>query len=79
MAIGKFPEVVCKAADTLEVHLLCYYLRDLASEFHRWYNSTRLLTDDTDIRDARLCLAKAVQITLRRGLTLIGVSAPESM
>lgn len=77
--IGCFPEVVEKAADSLETHLLCYYLQDLASEFHRWYNGTRLLVDDPNIRDARLCLAKATQITLQKGLSLIGVGAPESM
>tara|TARA_B100000963_G_C22012222_1_gene403384 strand:+ start:23 stop:463 length:441 start_codon:yes stop_codon:yes gene_type:complete len=77
--IGLFPEIVEKAADNLEAHLLCYYLQDLATEFHRWYNDTKLLVDDLDLRDARLCLAKATQITLQKGLKLIGVGAPESM
>ena len=78
-AIGRFPEIVGKAADSLEAHLIGYYLQDLAADFHRWYNGTRLLVDDTDIRDARLALAKAVQIVVRNGLDLIGVSAPRSM
>ena len=78
-AIGRFPEIVSKAADSLEAHLIGYYLQDLAADFHRWYNGTRLLVDDTDIRDARLALAKAVQIVVRNGLDLIGVSAPRSM
>ena len=78
-AIGRFPEIVGKAADSLEAHLIGYYLQDLAADFHRWYNGTRLLVDDTDIRDARLALAKAVQIVIRNGLDLIGVSAPRSM
>jgi arginyl-tRNA synthetase len=78
-AIGRFPEVVGKAADSLEAHLICYYLQDLAADFHRWYNGTRLLVDDIDVRDARLALAKAVQTVIRNGLDLLGVSAPRSM
>jgi arginyl-tRNA synthetase len=78
-AIGRFPEVVCKAADSLEAHLICYYLQDIAADFHRWYNGTRLLVDDVDVRDARLALAKAVQTVIRNGLDMLGVSAPRSM
>ncbi len=78
-AIGRFPETVRKAADSLEAHTICYYLQDLASDFHRWYNRTRLLVDDRDLRDARLALAKAVQIVIRNGLDLLGVSYPRSM
>ncbi|MEK9669860.1 MAG: arginine--tRNA ligase [Gammaproteobacteria bacterium] len=78
-AIGRFPEVVCKAADSLEAHLICYYLQDIAADFHRWYNGTRLLVDDMDVRDARLALAKAVQTVIRNGLDILGVSAPRSM
>ena len=77
--IGKFPEVVAKAADTLEAHLLCYYLQELAADFHRWYNGTRLLVDDLNTRDARLAVARCVQIVLANGLKLLGVSAPEIM
>ena len=78
-AIGRFPEVVSKAADSLEAHVICYYLQDLAADFHRWYNGTRLLVDDMDVRDARLALAKAVQTVIRNGLDLLGVSSPRSM
>lgn len=78
-AIGRFPEVVCKAADSLEAHLICYYLQDIAADFHRWYNGTRLLVDDADVRDARLALAKAVQTVIRNGLDMLGVNAPRSM
>ena len=77
--IGKFPEVVAKAADTLEAHLLCYYLQELAADFHHWYNGTRLLVDDLNTRDARLAVARCVQIVLKNGLNLLGVSAPEIM
>ena len=78
-SIGRFPEIVGKAADSLEAHLICYYLQDLAADFHRWYNGTRLLVDELEVRDARLALAKAVQTVIRNGLDLLGVSAPRSM
>ncbi len=78
-AVGRFPEVVAKASDSLEAHLICYYLQELAADFHRWYNGTRLLVDDLQVRDARLALATAVQIVIRNGLDLLGVSAPRSM
>ncbi len=78
-AVGRIPEVVAKASDSLEAHLICYYLQELAADFHRWYNGTRLLVDDLQVRDARLALATAVQIVIRNGLDLLGVSAPRSM
>ena len=78
-AVGRFPEIVAKASDSLEAHLICYYLQELAADFHRWYNGTRLLVDDLQVRDARLALATAVQIVIRNGLDLLGVSAPRSM
>ena len=77
--IGLFPEVIKKAADGLEPHLVCYYLQDLAANFHKWYNGNRLLVETLEVRDARLALAKAVQIVIRNGLALLGVSAPRSM
>ena len=79
IAVGRFPEIVAKASDSLEAHLICYYLQELAADFHRWYNGTRLLVDDLQVRDARLALATAVQIVIRNGLDLLGVSAPRSM
>ncbi|MDB9862895.1 arginine--tRNA ligase [Litorivicinus sp.] len=78
-AIGRFPEIISKAAESLEVHLICYYLQDLASDFHRWYNGTRFLVEDLALRDARLALALAVRQTLKNGLSILGVSAPETM
>jgi arginyl-tRNA synthetase len=78
-AVGRFPEVVAKASDSLEAHLICYYLQELAADFHRWYNGTRLLVDELQVRDARLALATAVQIVIRNGLDLLGVCAPRSM
>jgi len=74
-----YPETVEDAARELAPHLVAFYLRDLAAEFHGYYNSTRVLVDDAPLRLARLALATAVRQVLRNGLGLLGVSAPESM
>ncbi|ADK86214.1 arginyl-tRNA synthetase [Desulfarculus baarsii DSM 2075] len=77
--IGQFPEMVRGAAETLEPHRVAYYLRELASAFHSYYNETHILVDDAALSAARLCLARAVGQVLRNGLALLGVSAPEAM
>lgn len=79
VSLSHYPECVEQAAQTMEPHLLAYYLRDLAGEFHVYYNSQQFLVDDTELRDARLCLALAVRQVLQNGLELLGVSAPENM
>jgi len=58
---------------------LTYYLRDLAVDFHTFYDARRILVDDDELRNARLSLIAAVQQVLRNGLTIIGVSAPKVM
>ena len=75
----EFPEVVENAARELAPHLVAFYLKDLAGEFHSYYNATRLLVDEEDVKRARLALACAVRQVLANGLDLIGVSAPEKM
>jgi arginyl-tRNA synthetase len=67
------------AAPDLAPHLVAFYLKDLAGEFHSYYNATRFLVDEEDVKRARLALACAVRQVLRNGLALIGVSAPEKM
>ena len=58
---------------------IAFYLKDLAGEFHSYYNAERFLVEDEKLRDARLALCLAVRQALRNGLGIIGVSAPESM
>lgn len=58
---------------------MAQYLRELAAAFHGFYDNCPFLTDDADLRDARLALAQATRQVLVNGLTLLGVSAPESM
>jgi arginyl-tRNA synthetase len=77
--LGRFPEIVAQAATARAPHALVHYLRELANAFHTWYNAATILTDEAPLRQARLALALAVQQVVRNGLTLLGVSAPESM
>ncbi|MEW5973413.1 MAG: arginine--tRNA ligase [Pseudomonadota bacterium] len=77
--LGQFPELVLRAALACEPHQLVHYLRELASQFHAYYNGHQFLVDDAELRDARLNLILAVRQVLANGLRLLGVSAPESM
>ena len=56
-----------------------HYLRELAQEFHTYYNAHRFIVDDEALRDARLLLINATRQVIRNGLALLGVSAPETM
>jgi arginyl-tRNA synthetase len=74
-----YPEVVENAARDLAPHLIAFYLKELAGEFHSYYNATRVLVDAEPVKLARLALVTAVRQVLRNGLDLLGVSAPEKM
>ncbi|WP_028388244.1 arginine--tRNA ligase [Legionella fairfieldensis] len=75
----RYSEVIMTSAKTCEPHQLAYYLRELATGLHSYYNAVQLLCKDENLRSARLCLLKAVRQILRNGLQLLGVSSPESM
>ncbi len=77
--LSRYPEVVEAAALNEEPHQLTHYLRELANDFHSYYNSSQFLVEDDKVRDARVKLILAVREVLRNGLNLIGVSAPEQM
>ena len=80
LILGRFPEVVSGAAERLEPHDIANYLREVASEFHSFYNALKLIDrDDQALSLARLALAEATRQVLENGLDLLGVSAPESM
>lgn len=74
-----FPDVVEASAREFAPHLIVFYLRELASEFHSYYNSARFLVPEIPLRHARLALIVAIQLVIRNGLNLLGVSAPEKM
>jgi arginyl-tRNA synthetase len=77
--LAAFPDAVREAADELAPHQIAFYLKDLTGDFHAYYNAVRVLVDDGATRDARLALLAATRQTLRNGLALLGVSAPERM
>jgi arginyl-tRNA synthetase len=78
-SLTRYPEIVEQAAVNRAPHALAHYLRELANLFHTYYNAEVFLVDETPLRNARLALILAVQQVLRNGLTLLGVSAPQSM
>jgi len=77
--IGLYPERVLNAATRREPHIVVNYLRDLANQFHSWYNAHQFIVDDAELRDARMALASAVGQVMGNGLGLMGVSAPDKM
>ena len=77
--LAEYPEIVASAADEFEPHQIAFYLRELAGEFHGYYNGTRFLVPEEPLKLARLALAVAARHVLRNGLALLGVSAPEKM
>ena len=78
-ALARYPDILAGSAKSMEPHRVTYYLMELASAFHTYYNKHRVLTDDALVRCGRLNLILAVQKVIRNGLTLLGVSAPERM
>ena len=74
-----FPDTVEMAAKEFSPHLIAFYLRELASEFHSYYNSTRFLVPEIPLQSARLALIAAIRQVLNNGLRLLGVSAPDKM
>ena len=79
MDVFRFPEVVETAAENDAPQVVANYLRELAGEFHSYYNATAILVPEEDLRNARLGLCLAVKQVLANGLALLGVSAPEAM
>ena len=75
----EYPEVIENAARDLAPHSVAFYLKELAGEFHSYYNAERFLVEDPALKKARLTLALAVRQVLRNGLALLGVTAPEKM
>lgn len=78
-SLAKYPETVESSALSEEPHQLTHYLRELANDFHTYYNTHKFLVEDSALRDARLQLILATRQVLRNGLNLLGVSAPEKM
>jgi len=77
--LAEYPDMLTHAAAELAPHAVAFYLRELAAEFHSFYNAERVLVDDAAERDARVALLAATRQVLANGLAVIGVSAPERM
>jgi arginyl-tRNA synthetase len=77
--LERYPEMLERAALTHEPHQLILYLRELANDFHTYYNAHQFLVDDANVRDARLNLICAVKQVLANGLQLLNINTPESM
>ncbi|HBA35544.1 MAG TPA: arginine--tRNA ligase, partial [Gammaproteobacteria bacterium] len=77
--LARFPEVVARAAENEEPHVLTHYLREVSQAFHADYNAHQFIVEDNALRNARLCLAQATRQVLLNGLRLLDVSAPEKM
>ncbi len=78
-SLARYPEVLALAATNRAPHAVVHYLRELANVFHTYYNAEQFIVSDARLRNARLALVLGVQQVIRNGLTLLGVSAPESM
>jgi arginyl-tRNA synthetase len=77
--LGEYPDLLADAARDLAPHQVAFYLKDLAADFHSFYNAERVLVEDDRVKTARLALLAATQQVLRNGLSLLGVSAPDKM
>jgi arginyl-tRNA synthetase len=78
-SLSRYPEVLELSANNRAPQHLVHYLRDLANDFHTYYNAHAFIVDDANLRDARLYLISAMQVVVANGLAILGVSAPEKM
>lgn len=74
-----YPQLLETAAEDLAPHLIAFYLKELAADFHSYYNASRFLVEDEAVKCARLALISATAIVIKNGLAMLGVSAPEQM
>jgi arginyl-tRNA synthetase len=79
VTLSRYPEVIEAAAEKFDPHQVAFYLRDLAADFHTYYNAHQFIITDADLRNARLLLIQAARQVLSNGLKLLGMSAPERM
>ena len=78
-SLARYPDVIENSATSFEPHQLAYYLKEVANDFHAYYNVNKFLVDDEGVRNARLSLIEATKQIIKDGLFQLGVSAPEEM
>ena len=79
VSLARYAETLEQAAVNRAPHALAHYLRELANTLHTYYNAEQFIVEDSKLRNARLALVTGVQQVIRNGLTLLGVSAPDTM
>ena len=77
--IKQFQDVIRQCKKDLEIHPLCFYLRDLASKFHSYYNANKFIEEEKDLRDAKFVVVLAIKKVIKEGLGILSISAPERM
>ena len=77
--LKQYPLLIERAALSSEPHLICYYLKDLASIFHSYYNTEKFIVEDLKLMRARLLLLTGVKQVIQNGLSILGISAPQEM
>ena len=77
--IEKFQDVLVQCKKDLEIHPLCFYLREVASKFHSYYNSNKFIEEDMNLRDAKFTLVFALKKVFQQGLEILSINAPEKM
>jgi arginyl-tRNA synthetase len=77
--LSEFPEIISLSASESSPHYIATFLKDLAADFHSYYNANKFLSDDKALQNARLALIDATKIVIKNGLQLLGISAPEKM
>ncbi len=77
--LSLYPQIISEAAQSLEPHRITFYLIEVATLFHKYYNHYRVISDDLDLSAARLYLVSAVRTVIADGLQLLGISTPEKM
>ena len=77
--LANFPALIEKSAKSNDPHLICYYLKDLASLFHSYYNSEKFIIEDVNLMNSRMFLLKGIKQVIFNGLEILGVNSPEEM
>ena len=77
--LKQYPPLIERAALASEPHLICYYLKDLASNFHSYYNTEKFIVEDQKLMNSRLFLLNGVKQVIHNGLTVLGINAPHEM
>lgn len=79
LKIEEYKNTIKFSAENRQVYTICRYVQELASDFHSFYNASRVICEDKDVMKARLAIVLATKMVLKNALDLIAVNAPEKM